>query len=174
MFRDGLGFTLERIREQVWFVGKDYGGAAGFQKALSIAPDIANAIFACRQRYCSAIALARPLVEGVPARDTVEVLCRPFIQPCERKRNWLVWGTKFWHFLNPEAFPIEDSRVDRFFKLTWDPDPVKRYLAMMYAFRGFALAHEAWVPILREADEAFSSVNKIWDKVFFGAQELQA
>jgi hypothetical protein len=28
-----------------------------------------------------------------------------------------VWGTKFWYFLNPDAFPIEDSRVDRFFVL---------------------------------------------------------
>ncbi len=131
---------------------------------------IANAIFASRENYASAIARARPLIESLPSRESVAFLCKPFIQPCEGKRNWLVWGTKFWHFLNPEAFPIEDSRVDSFFKLAWNQDPVKRYLVMMHAFREFALTHEAWVPALRAADEDFSSVNKLWDKVFFGVR----
>ena len=174
MFHDGLGSTLEKIGQQVRFIGNDYGGAAGFRKALSIAPDIANAIFASRENCASAIARARPLIESLPSRESVAFLCKPFIQPCEGKRNWLVWGTKFWHFLNPEAFPIEDSRVDSFFKLAWNQDPVKRYLVMMHAFREFALTHEAWVPALRAADEDFSSVNKLWDKVFFGVREPQA
>jgi len=167
MFREGLGRTLERIRDQVGFIGRDYGGFAGFPAASSLAPTIAEAIFACRDDYASAAAMARPLHEELPPADTVETLCKPFIQPFKRKRNWLVWGPKFWHFLRSDVFPIEDSRVDAFFHLNWRPDPVIRYLEMVRCFRTFALANEAWLPRLREADGELTCDIKLWDKVFY-------
>jgi hypothetical protein len=51
MFEGGLGITTEKILEQVNFVGKDYGGAAGFKAAYALAPDIARDIASNRAQY---------------------------------------------------------------------------------------------------------------------------
>jgi hypothetical protein len=48
MFDSGLGYTNQDILRQVEFIGKDYGGAAGFKAAHSLAPDITRDIFANR------------------------------------------------------------------------------------------------------------------------------
>jgi hypothetical protein len=129
MFAGGLGSTSEKILRQVEFIGKkkEYGGVAGRPSAIKLAPDITRDIVANRKQYERAALSALPILTQVPSRDTIEILHRPFVKPLVDKnnrvsRNWLVWATKFWRFLNPDAFPIEDSRVDKFFLLN---DPIR-------------------------------------------------
>jgi hypothetical protein len=44
MFADGFGSTSAEILRQVEFIGRNYGGAAGFKAAYSLAPDITRDI----------------------------------------------------------------------------------------------------------------------------------
>jgi hypothetical protein len=66
--------------------------------------------------------------------------------------NWLVWAAKFWHHLNPPAFPIEDSRVDDFFMLNNRSASVDKYLDLLNRFRRFVVLHQDWLQHLRQAD----------------------
>ena len=82
-----------------------------------------------------------------------------------------VRASKFWHFLNPDAFVLEDSRGDRFFGLT-RPNSVGKYFELLRRFEEFTTRREDWLPVLRAADrgEAWNDV-KLWDKAFYGAYE---
>jgi len=167
MFADGLGSTSSKIGRQVEFIGRDYGGAAGFKAAYALAPDITHDIVTNREQYEQAALSALPVLSQVPRRDTIEILYRPFVKPLHGKRNWQVWATKFWHFLNPDAFPIEDSRVDKFFILT-DLNSVDKYLKFLNRFREFALSHQEWLWRLRQVDGGLAWCdNKLWDKMCY-------
>jgi hypothetical protein len=80
----------------------------------------------------------------------------------------------FWHFLNPDAFPIADRRVKDFFDLGRPKNSVDLYLDVMKKFREFSLSHEDWIPSLRQVDK-FScpawNDNKLWDKMCYGSRE---
>jgi len=116
---------------------------------------------------------AYSLRQGLPPQEVVETLYKPFVRLCHGKSNWQVWGAKFWHFLNHNAFPIEDSRADKFFGLAGN-NSVKKYIAFLERFRSFALAHQDWLPPLRKADGGYSCCdNKLWDKVCYGVVELE-
>jgi hypothetical protein len=174
MFADGLGSTSGKIGRQVEFIGRDYGGAAGFKAAYALAPDITRDIVANLEQYEQAALSALPILTQVPSRDTIEILYRPFVKPLHGKSNWQVWGTKFWHFLNPDAFPIEDSRVDKFFVLT-DLNSVDKYLKFLNRFREFVLSHQEWLPHLRQVDGGLAWCdNKLWDKMCYGIGELDS
>lgn len=185
MFADGLGPTSEKIERQVKFIGDDYGGVAGRPAAIKLAPDIARDIFAKREEYEEAATSAPSILIRVADRNAIELLYRPFVKPLIDKNrretsNWLVWAAKFWHHLNPGAFPIEDSRVDDFFKLN-DYASVDKYMKLLNKFRTFVLSHQEWLPRLREADGAVDgeidgkpvcSDNKLWDKMCYGLGDL--
>src|SRR5271156_2194856 len=81
MFADGLGSSSGKIERQVEFIGRDYGGAAGFKAAYSLAPDITRDIVANREQYEQAAVSALPILSQVPGRDTLEILYRPFVKP---------------------------------------------------------------------------------------------
>jgi hypothetical protein len=171
MFSDGLGSSSGKIGRQVEFIGRDYGGAAGFKAAYALVPDITRDIVANREHYEQAAASALPLPTQLPSRDAIEILYRPFVKPLHGKSNWQVWATKFWHFLNPEAFPIEDSRVDKFFVLS-DVNSVDKYLKLLKRFREFSLSHQEWLPQLRQVDGGLAWCdNKLWDKMCYGLGE---
>jgi len=171
MFLEGLGSTSGKINRQVDFIGRDYGGAAGFKAAYALAPDIARDIVANREQYAQVALAALPILTEIPSREAIEILYRPFVKPLHGKSNWQVWGTKFWHFLNPEAFPIEDSRVDKFFVLA-DLNSVDKYLRFLNRFREFALSHQEWLPHLRQVDGGLAWCdNKLWDKMCYGLGE---
>jgi hypothetical protein len=176
MFKAGLGSTSDEIERQVNFIGRDYGGVAGYKAAYVLARDIARDIFANRQQYEQAARSAEPILAQVPSREIIEILYRPFVKPLDGKSNWQVWATKFWHFLNPKAFPIEDSRVDKFFVLT-DNNSVDKYLKFLARFREFVLSHQDWLPELRQVDGDVDgepcSDNKLWDKMCYGLGELE-
>jgi hypothetical protein len=186
MFAGGLGSTLGKLERQVVFIGDDYGGIAGRPAALKLAPDIARDIFRIRESYEQAAGSALPIVSNAADRGTIEILYRPFVKPLVDKNgpetsNWLVWAAKFWHHLNPLAFPIEDSRVDDFFVLTGDFASVDKYMKFSDRFRSFALSHEDWLPQLRQADGGVDgevdgmpvcSDNKLWDKMIYGLGDL--
>jgi hypothetical protein len=48
-------------------------------------------------------------------------------------------------------------------------------MKLLQLFRDFVLAHQAWLPRMREvdagADEIPCADNKLWDKVFYGVGE---
>jgi hypothetical protein len=186
MFADGLGVTLGKIERQVTFIGDDYGGVAGRPAALSLASDVAHDIFQNRVEFERTATSASPVLSKAADRSAIEILYRPFVKPLVDKNgretsNWLVWAAKFWHHLNPPAFPIEDSRVDDFFMLNNDSASVDKYMKLLDRFRTFVLSHQAWLPQLREADGGVDgemdgiplcSDNKLWDKMIYGLGDL--
>ena len=172
MFADGLGPTSGKILRQVEFIGRDYGGVAGFPSAIKLAEHIAKDISKNRAEYEQAARSASPLLREVPTRHTIEILYRPFAKPLQGKSNWQVWGTKFWHFLNPDAFPIEDSRVDTFFMIS-QSNSVDKYLKFSGKFRDFASSHQEWLPQMRQVDSGDAWCdNKLWDKMCYGLVDL--
>jgi hypothetical protein len=186
MFANGLGLTISKIEEQVTFIGDNYGGVAGRPAAIKLAPAIARAIFVKRGEYAQAANGAPPVLSQVVCSSTIEILYRPFEQVLLDKnkretKHWLVWGAKFWHHLNPPAFPIEDGRVDDFFMLRAYDGPIDRYTKLLNGFRTFVLSHQEWLPHLRQADGGFDgeadgkpvcSDNKLWDKMCYGLGDL--
>ena len=172
MFDDGLGATNDKILRQVEFIGRNYGGAAGFKAAYALAPDIAREITANRDEYDQTARSASPVLHQFPSRDALKILYSPFVKPLHGKSNWQVWATKFWHFLNHDACPIEDSRVDKFFVLN-QLNSVDKYLAFLDRFRQFALSHQEWLPHLQQVDSGLACCdNKLWDKMCYGVAEL--
>ena len=94
--------------------------------------------------------------------------------------NWKVWAAKFWHHLNPHAFPIRDSRVDRIFILP-SSNAIDEYLELLNRFRAFVVSHQEWLPRLRQTDGGVDgevdglpmcSDNKLWDKMCYGLVDL--
>jgi hypothetical protein len=171
-FAAGLAPTLEGIIAQVRLIGEDYGGVAGFPKALTLAPDVAAEIHRDRKSYTALITAAPPLMQAHSSVDTVTHLLQPFTRPLYGKRNWHVWASKFLHFLNPDAFPILDSRVARFFGL-WGSNSAAKYVELLRRFRTFAITHQSWLESLRIADGGHAwSDTKLWDKVCYGVKEL--
>lgn len=173
IFADGLGATVERITTQLRFVGKNYGGVAGFPAALTLAPSIAKDIHAGRAGYLESITTLRPLRDEVASRPTLDFLYTPFVKELHGKRNWLTWATKFWHFLNVDAFPMADSTVDRFFHLHNQSVSLDKYEKLLSRYRSFIGEREDWLPPLRAADGglAWSDV-KLWDKVCYGVADI--
>ena len=182
MFAGGLGSTRDEIERQLRFIGnkKDYGGVAGFPSAIGLAPAIAHDIFENREAYLRAITSTSPILAQVAAQSTIEILFRPFEKDFQGKRNWKVWAAKFWHHLNPRAFPIRDSRVDKFFILP-SSNPIDEYSELLNRFRAFVVSHQEWLPRLRQADGgvdgevdgiAVCSDNKLWDKMCYGLVDL--
>jgi hypothetical protein len=186
MFANGLGSSTERIGEQLRFIGADYGGVAGRPAALKLVPNIAHDIFQNREEYERTAYSALPILSEVADRNTtIAFLYRPFVQPLVDKNgretsNWKVWAAKFWHHLNPCAFPIRDSRVDRFFILPTS-NPIDEYLELLNRFRAFAVSHQEWLPHLRQVDGEVDgevdgipvcSDNKLWDKMCYGLVDL--
>jgi hypothetical protein len=180
MFAVGLGKTLSEIELQVYFIGKDYGGVAGRPAALAFAPDVARDIAANREQFEQAVCSAQPILIQVPRRSAVAILYAPFVKPLVDRnrvtRNWQVWGTKFWFWLNQRAFPMEDSRVNEFFLIT-DENSVDKYLKFAERFRDFVVRHQDWVPELRKVDDGSDSQpcsdNKLWDKMCYGLADLE-
>lgn len=174
-FSGGLACTLDGVYEQVRFIGDDYGGVAGFPAALSLAPMIAQDIYINLDAYGNRAKAAPALIQTPSTKDTIEFLLDPFDKPLHGKRIWLTWASKFWHFLNPNAFPIGDSRVCRFFGIqSWSNSSHKYAEGIMENFRKFAVEHEAWLEPLFEEDGGHSwSEIKLWDKVFYGLVELE-
>jgi hypothetical protein len=172
LFARGLGTTREEILNQVQFIGRDYGGVAGFPSALSLAEQISLDIFAIREQYDQTVRSAAPLLERLPSGAIVELLYAPFIKPLHGKRNWLVWASKFWHFLNPSAFPIIDSRVESFFGVNMSAS-AQKYHFFADRLRSFIHAHQSWLPELRAVDGGDAqSELKLWDKIFYGLEDL--
>jgi hypothetical protein len=173
IFAGGLGQTLEAILEQVRFIGEDYGGVAGFRAARSLAPAVAQQIYADRDVYAKITESALPLLQAASSVETIAYLLKPFVKSLHQKRNWQVWACKFLSFLNCDAFLIEDSRVDRFFELIGHPNSAQKYVTLLHRFRNFAMSHDSWLDQLRAADHRHASCdNKLWDKVFYGVAEL--
>jgi hypothetical protein len=105
MFSNGLGFTREQIGRQVEFIGRDYGGAAGFKAAYALAPDITRDIFANRKQYEKAALSALPILTQILSRDTIEVLYRPFVKPLHGKEQLAGVGYQVLAFSESRCLP---------------------------------------------------------------------
>jgi hypothetical protein len=157
LFTNGLAPTHDGILEQVNFIGKDYGGVAGFKAALPLAPAIAADIYAVRDRYSDLTKSAPPLRQTPSSLKVISELLVPFLKPLHGKSKWQTWAAKFWHFLNSDAFPVEDSRVDKFFSIVQTNSPQK-YITLLERFREFDSTHQRWLPQLRKADSGHALV----------------
>jgi hypothetical protein len=180
MFSNGLGSNEQEIKQQVEFIGKDYRGIAAYQAAYALIPDIAHDIFANRDQYEQEARSAPDILTQIANRNAIKILYRPFERDFQGKRNWKVWAAKFWHHLNPRAFPIRDSRVDAFFLLP-SSNPIDEYLELLQRFRAFVMSHQEWLPQLRQVDGdvdgqvdgvPLCSDNKLWDKMCYGLVDL--
>jgi len=108
----GLPRDVETLVDDLVFVGRNYAGARE-----SLLPDsleaesrrIAAKIVEYRDGYERALRSLEPLSTRVPDLTTTEILLAPF----HASRSWLVWGTKFLHFLAPDTFPMLDHVVER-------------------------------------------------------------
>jgi hypothetical protein len=180
MFANGLGSDEYGIKQQVEFIGRDYRGIAAYQAAYVLIPDIAHDIFANRDQYEHEALSASNILTQIANRNAIKILYRPFERDFQGKRNWKVWAAKFWHHLNPRAFPIRDSRVDTFFILP-SSTPIDEYLELLNRFRAFVVSHQEWLPHLWRADGEVDgrvdgvpvcSDNKLWDKMCYGLVDL--
>ncbi len=180
MFANGLGSNEREIKQQVEFIGKDYRGIAAYQAAYALIPDIAHDIFAIRDQYEHEAHSAPDILTQIANRSALKILYRPFEKDFQGKRNWKVWAAKFWHHLNPRAFPIRDSRVDAFFLLP-SSNPIDEYLELLKRFRAFVVSLQEWLQQLRQADGGVDgevdgvpvcSDNKLWDKMCYGLVDL--
>ena len=173
LFADGLGVTVERVILQLTYIGREYGGVAGFPAALILAPAIGRDIFADRVEYEAAICRAQPLRDALPTRDALELGFHPFVKELHGKKHWMTWATKFWHFLNVETFLMEDSTVDKFFKLQNKAVSLDKYEQLLELHTGFTAKHEAWLPRLKAVDAGLAwSDIKLWDKVCYGMDAI--
>jgi hypothetical protein len=168
LFKAGLGSDFDEIEQQVHFIGKDYGGVAGFKSAIKLSGSIAKCILNDRLYFIENAVEAPSLTEFPVALEVLSRLYRVFVQELHGHSNWHVWATKFLHFINPNTFPIQDSRVNKCFNLTSLPNSPQKYRELMQAIRQFLVQHQTWLPALREADENHSwSDLKLIDKVFY-------
>lgn len=173
-FSGGLGETLPEIKGQVRFIGQDYGGTANTLAGQLLPARIGQDIYSVRDEYAARISSALPLINIVPDQKLIELLFQPFEQILESPngkrvwKNWLTWGTKFWHFLNPDAFPILDSRAKKFFSVTTHVNVLQTYREYMEVYRASMMHHQNWFPRLRQIDGglAWNDV-KLWDKVAY-------
>lgn len=171
-FECGLGESGARIREQVEFIGDEYGGVAGRPGALSLIDAIAGSLASQRNELVHTARGLPSLVESVAALRDLERLFDPFIHALGRQSRWHVWAWKFWHFVNPSAVAIPDSRVDGFFGLQALPAGAQKYEQFASRYRDYIVARRAWLPALQEADGLGSTELKVWDKVFYILPEL--
>lgn len=173
-FAGGLAQTPSDIKEQVRFIGQDYGGTA-YTLAGQLLPDrIGQAIYSVRSQYAQRASSAIPLISSVTDRKLVEFLFHPFEQILESpngrstQKNWLTWGTKFWHFLNPDAFAILDSRARKFFSISTRKNVIDTYCEFLDKFRASMTSHQGWFPRLRQIDGGLAWNDiKLWDKVVY-------
>jgi hypothetical protein len=171
-FHTGLGASLDEIEKQARFIGDDYGGVAGMPKALELSGRIAQTILDKRDSFLAAAQNNAPLKDKIPDRRSIETLFAPFQQELKLKRgsrrNWLVWATKFWHFLNVDTFPIMDSFVADFTGLSSQANSVDKYMKVMRRLRAFIVVRDSWLPAMRSADNGYAwSDLKLWDKVIY-------
>jgi hypothetical protein len=172
-FKTGLGMTLSTIEEQIRWIGKDYGGTA-FMLALTRLPSIiANDIYSMRAEYVRKISSSEPLIHHIPDRSVVVSLYRPFIQVLQtpagkQMKNWMTWATKFWHFLNPNVFPIMDSHAKKFFKIPSNIEVVDAYMELLRRLHQLLIERFDWLTQLRQADKGHAGSDiKLWDKVAY-------
>jgi len=172
LFQDGLKREKGALEDQIRWVGNDYGGAAHTIASKELPSPIADTILQDWDAYYSRIIEQRPLIENTMSKMVIRELYRPFRQRIETEKrtlmNWMTWGTKVWHFVNPDAFQIMDSRAKRFYRVATSKDPVAAYLELEDRARKLLLSHKAWLADMRAADqgEAWSDL-KLWDKVAY-------
>jgi len=172
LFADGLGSGEAEIRKQLEFTGSDYGGTA-LSLAKQVLPEkIASKLYAERNQYAEILRQTEPLLIGDgPRIDQISRLYEPFkesvVAGARVYKNWLVWASKFWHFLRPDVFPIKDRLVVQFLGAPARLDKVQEYLDFAARFKRFATARGEWLPELRSTDAFYHGDVKLWDKVLF-------
>ena len=134
LFGQGLPSRVEQIQDLVKFIGEDYGGAQArfLPKGFSVESNsIATAIALVAEKYQSLVRAQDPLRISVPRPDVLQELLKPFFAT----KLWLVWASKFLHFLAPETFAVYDSRAAKALSFSHAGDPVQTYSGFLYRIR---------------------------------------
>ncbi len=173
-FRGGLARKLDGLTAQVAWVGRDYGGTAHILASIQLPARIAEAIYNKLDDYEERIRGQEPLIKNPLSESEILFFYQPFQQilttPKRTLRNWMVWATKFWHFLNPDAFQIMDSHAKRFYQVSAGHNIVSTYAILQSRAREILQSHEDWIPQLQKVDGGLAwSDLKLWDKVAYEA-----
>lgn len=167
MFESASGRSdLAMLAEFVRFAGEDYGGAQARFLDGGYVPESERIARAMHPSFGEYFALARaqpPLTERVPTRETLARLAAPF----DASKFWIVWASKFLHFLAPDTFPILDSRAEAALGLRRGSDPVRYYEDFSMRIRDVLVRNCGVLQQLCEHDVERAPVLKVLDKVLY-------
>lgn len=172
LFKVGLSQNREGLTSQIAWVGKDYGGSAHTIAQGELPSKIADAILQNFSAYVELVNRQKPLNQCIPSIIDIQTLYKPFQQtvqtPNRTLKNWLVWATKVWHFLNPDAFQIMDSRTKKFYQVSASADVVSQYMQLQTNAQTLHIKNQAWLQQMRLVDGGLAwSDLKLWDKVAY-------
>lgn len=166
LFARGLPDDSHQLTEMVRFIGEDYGGAqdrflpAGYAaESVRIAQQIQPLVVDYQRRVTS----QRPLRDRVPQLDDLAFLLVPF----HATKKWLVWASKFLHFLAPQTFAILDSRAENTLGFKRTGDSPRDYFRFLKEVRRVLHDEADLLRALGDYDPEPSPELKVLDKVLY-------
>lgn len=159
---DGLSDVIALVR----FIGQSYGGAQarstpGGYEAESTR--IAQSLLPTLENYLKLARNQTSLMQRAPETQTLAHLLRPF----DASKFWIVWASKFLHFLNPSTFPILDSRAEAALGFRRSGDHVRDYAKFCARIQEVVIANTEVLDRLQHYDPHSPSVLKVLDKILF-------
>ncbi len=115
IFNNGIGTTKEEIRRQIYWIKRDYGGVVG-EVPQEDYTHLVDVIYGNLPSYKKALYMYMD-INDLLVNKVWNILFDPFQSKKVVSKKYLVWSTKFLHFLNPETFPILDWNAARFYGL---------------------------------------------------------
>lgn len=167
-FAAGLPAELAELTELVRFVGEDYGGAQArfFPEGYAAeSARIAAALSPIAREYEQTVKAQPPLAVAVPDEAILATLLRPL----HASKRWLVWATKFLHFLAPETFAVMDSRAEGALDFRRTGDPARDYFRFLGAVRSVMHDERETIDRLCAYDPESVTALKVVDKVLYEA-----
>ena len=166
LFRNGLSADLGRLIDQLTFVGDRYGAAQQRFMPHPIrieAASIATKLIRVLDDWNRIVMRAKPLIEEVPSEASLAFLFSPF----DCASLWAVWASKTLHFLQPDAFPILDSKAKKALGLNLGTSS-RDYHTFCSQIRRVLLANGASLAAARIEDKAQSPTDvKLLDKILY-------
>jgi hypothetical protein len=171
LFAKGLPEKFDRLTELVRFTGEDYGGTQarflpdGFEAEST---KIAKTISAISAKYKQTVSAQQALCICIPNLSDLRLMIEPFFAT----KRWLVWASKFLHFLSPKTFAMIDSRVIKALRFRRSGDPLRDYSAFLVRIRDILIGNADTINLLCKYDPELCSELKVLDKVFFQQDTL--
>jgi hypothetical protein len=166
-FHNGLSNNLEKLTDQIAFVGENYGGVQERFLPHDIPTEaalIASNLKVALGQWVKMTENAKPLIVEVPDESTLSFLLSPFVVT----KQWGVWASKTLHFLRPHVFPILDSKAKKPIGLRNLGSSSRDYHRFSTCFRDVLLANSEALAGARTVDAGESPTDlKLLDKILF-------